>query len=84
MINLLPMAGASRWRRWRSARGAGARKTLQELDLPADTLVAGIIRAGDVHIPRGNSRLYLGDKVILIGRPASFGEALRAVAGEEA
>ena len=63
--------------------GAGATKTLQEFDLPADTLVAGIIR-GEMFTSRAQHRLYLGDKVILIGRPASFGEALRAVAGEEA
>lgn len=86
VINLLPMAeGRIQVAEVVIGEKAPARdKTLQELDLPADTLVAGIIRAGDVHIPRGNSRLYLGDKVILIGRPASFGEALRAVAGEEA
>ena len=56
------------------------RETLQ-IDLPP--IRWWLAYSQDVHI-RAATPAHLGDKVILIGRPASFGEALRAVAGEEA
>lgn len=85
VINLLPIAeGRIQVAEVVIGEGAPARdKTLRELSLPEDTLIAGIIRDGDVHVPRGSTRLHAGDTVILMARPASFGDALRAVAGEE-
>lgn len=86
VISLLPMAeGRIQVAEVIIGEDSPARdKTLRELNLPADTLIAGVIREGDVHIPRGSTRLHVADRVILMGRPDSFGDALRAVAGEEA
>jgi trk system potassium uptake protein len=56
-------------------------KTLQELELPEGALVAGILRRGEVIVPRGTSRLQLADRLILVGQPDSYGDALRALTG---
>ncbi len=64
VINLLPMAeGRIQVAEVAIGEKAPARdKTLQELDLPADTLVAGIICAGDVHIPAATAGCTLATR----------------------
>ncbi len=58
-------------------------QSLRELDLPADSLVATIIRAGQVIVPSGSSRLQAADRLILITLPENYGEVLRALTGDE-
>lgn len=58
--------------------------TLQELDLPDSSLVACIVRDGQVIVPRGNSLLYLADRLILVTLPQSHGQTLRALLGHDA
>lgn len=59
-------------------------RSLQELDLPDSSLVAGIVRDGQVIVPRGNSLLYVADRLILVTLPQSHGQTLRALLGNEA
>ncbi len=61
-----------------------ADKSLQELNLPGDSLVACIIREGQVIVPQGSSRLQVGDRLILITLPENYGAVLRILVGEEA
>lgn len=60
-----------------------AGKTLQELVLPQDSLVACIIRDGQALVPRGENRLQVADRLILITMPESQEELIRALAGQE-
>ena len=56
---------------------------LRELDLPADALLAYLVRDGEPVVCRGDTVLQPGDRVILITLPASHGRALRSLTGEE-
>jgi trk system potassium uptake protein TrkA len=58
-------------------------KSLQELNLPPDSLVASIIRAGHVIVPSGLSRLHVADRLILITLPENHGQVLHILIGEE-
>jgi len=57
-------------------------KSLYELALPEDSLVACIIRGEQVIVPRGPSRLQLADRLILIDLPENHGQMLRALMGQ--
>ena len=59
-------------------------KALQELDLPADSLVAAIIRDGQVVVPGGQDRLLIADRLIVIALPEHQEHILTALAGAEA
>jgi len=59
-------------------------KTVLDLDLPQDSLVAAIIRDGQAIVPRGDSRLQGADRLILISVPENQEEVLRVLTGEEA
>jgi trk system potassium uptake protein TrkA len=59
-------------------------KALQELDLPTDSLVAAIIRDGQVVVPGGQARLEVADRLILIALPEHQERLLTALAGAEA
>jgi trk system potassium uptake protein TrkA len=61
-----------------------AGKCLQDLELPTDSLVACIIREGEVIVPRGASQLQAHDHLILIALPENQEELLLALTGEEA
>ena len=56
-------------------------KSLNELDLPRDSLVAAIVREDQVLVPRGDSLLQIGDHLILISLPENQESALRKLAG---
>lgn len=60
-----------------------AGKSLSEIPLPKETLLSVIIRGENVVIPRGDTKLLPGDKVILISTPESQGPAIRILTGEE-
>jgi trk system potassium uptake protein TrkA len=60
-----------------------AGKSLRELNLPRDSLVAGIVRDGQVVVPRGENRLQADDRLILITLPDKHDEVIRILTGEE-
>lgn len=59
-------------------------KALQDLDLPADCLVAAIIRDGKLVVPGGQDRLLVADRLIVIALPEHQEPILTALAGAEA
>lgn len=56
-------------------------KTVAELGIPYDCLVATILRGGEVIVPRGDQRLQVGDRLIVITLPESQGTAIRILTG---
>jgi len=59
-----------------------AGKTLRELSLPSDSLIAVVLRNGDAVVPRGDTKLHAGDRIVLITLPANHGPVIKAVTGE--
>jgi trk system potassium uptake protein TrkA len=59
-------------------------KAIQQLDLPAGSLVAAIIRNGQVVVPGGQDRLLVADRLIVIALPEHQEHLLTALAGAEA
>lgn len=57
-------------------------KTLQELKLPKGTLIACILRKEEVIVPRGETILKAGDRLISIGQPEKYGQMLRSLSGD--
>jgi trk system potassium uptake protein TrkA len=57
-------------------------KTLRDLFLPPDSLIAVVLRNGEAIIPRGDTTLRAGDQIVLITLPANHGAVLRAITGE--
>lgn len=60
-----------------------AGENLQELALPQDCLVAAIVRDGQVTVPRGETCLEAGDRLILVTLPKDQEAALRVLTGAE-
>ncbi len=58
-------------------------KTLEELALPSESVVASILRHGQVLVPQAGSRLQVADRLILITSPGRQEEALKVLTGEE-
>lgn len=56
-------------------------KTLQELPLKENSLVACIIRDEQVIVPRGSTRLEANDHLVLISQPDDMSEALAVLCG---
>jgi trk system potassium uptake protein len=56
-------------------------KTLLELELADDTLVACVIRDEDAIVPRGSTRLQAGDHLILISHPENEERDLETLCG---
>lgn len=56
-------------------------KSLREVRLPEDSLVASIIRKGEPIIPRGSTILKAGDRLIAISFPESLGQVLKILTG---
>jgi trk system potassium uptake protein len=50
-------------------------KRLQEISMPEGTLVAAILRSGNLIIPRGGDELLLNDEVFIIGKVSSIPKA---------
>jgi trk system potassium uptake protein TrkA len=57
--------------------------TLQELNLPPDSLIAMIIRGGEFLVPRGSDRLAAEDELLLVCRLEAQDDALRALLGAQ-
>lgn len=46
-------------------------RPLREADIPEDSKVAGLIRAGRMVLPGGDERILPGDRIVVIGSPQS-------------
>ncbi|RMF25494.1 MAG: TrkA family potassium uptake protein [Cyanobacteria bacterium J083] len=57
-------------------------KALQNLNLPAGALIGCIIRQHKAFVPRGDSRLQVGDRLILISQPEHYEEFLQVLTGK--
>ena len=58
-------------------------KSMMDLNFSSDTLVACIIRDGEVIIPRGSNQLQVGDHVLLISKPGKHDKDIALLIGEE-
>jgi trk system potassium uptake protein TrkA len=61
-----------------------AGKSLQEIGLPEDALIAGVLRDGEAIIPRGPTVLREGDRLVLMALPDQLGAVLKRLVGETA
>lgn len=59
-------------------------RSLQELAMPAGSLIGAVIRQDAVLVPRGPDRLDSGDRLILLTTPESYAPAMRCLLGSEA
>ncbi|MFW6035600.1 MAG: potassium channel family protein [Halothermotrichaceae bacterium] len=57
-------------------------KSLKEIDLPLDIVLGGIIRKGDIVIPRGGTAIQGGDKILIISLPEEQASAIKILGGE--
>lgn len=57
-------------------------KPLADVGLPRDALVASVVRNGTAIIPRGDTVLAAGDRIVLVTLPASHGHAVKYFTGE--
>ncbi|MEO0598141.1 MAG: NAD-binding protein [Chloroflexota bacterium] len=57
-------------------------KTLAELGISENTLVASIVRDEEVIIPRGNNQLQVGDHLLIISKQGEDEADLRIIIGE--
>ena len=60
-----------------------ANQTVREADRFSSLTFAAILRNGDVDIPRGDTVIQPGDRVVVIGSPESVSEFAHAVSPEE-
>jgi trk system potassium uptake protein TrkA len=58
-------------------------RELQQIEFPEGALIGGIIRVGEVIVPRGNTRLLAGDRLIVISQPDCYDQILRLLTGED-
>jgi trk system potassium uptake protein TrkA len=47
-------------------------RTLREMDLPRDVIVGGIIRGKKAFVPRGQTKIHEGDRLIVIATPQAI------------
>ena len=57
-------------------------KTIDELQLPNGTLIACILRQGEVIVPSGENNLQALDRLVVIGQPESYGQLMRLLCSE--
>ncbi|MBN2056021.1 TrkA family potassium uptake protein [bacterium] len=58
-------------------------KSLKDIDLPEDTLVAVVIRDNMPIVPRGSTDLCAGDRMVLFTLPENHGLVLKTFTGEQ-
>ncbi len=49
-------------------------KELKEIKFPSGCLVAILQRGGELIVPKGNTQIHEGDRITVIGDPASMKE----------
>ncbi len=59
----------------------GAGKSVQELDLPEDVVMAALFRAGEFHAPRGHTVIEQGDEIVLVGKDEGVKRAEEIING---
>ena len=57
-------------------------KTIDDIQLPEGTLIACILRQGEVIVPSGVNSLEALDRLIVIGQPESYGQLMRLLCSE--
>ena len=57
-------------------------KTIDQVQLPNGTLIACILRQGEVVVPNGENSLQALDRLVVIGQPESYGQLMRLLCGE--
>lgn len=57
-------------------------KKLRDLSLPPDSLIAVVLRNDDAIVPRGESTVLAGDRIVLITLPSNHGPVIKAITGE--
>ena len=57
-------------------------QTIDDLKLPVGTLIACILRRGEVIVPSGENSLESQDRLVLISQPESYGQLMRLLTGE--
>ncbi len=57
-------------------------KSLKDIDLPLSIVLGGIIRDGDIVIPRGGTEIKKGDKILIISLPEDQAKAIKVLGGE--
>jgi trk system potassium uptake protein TrkA len=60
-----------------------AGKRLQEIELPPDSLVASLVRNGEVSVPRGHSQLQAADRLIVISLPEHQEQVMSILTGPD-
>lgn len=85
VINLFPVAGGRVQVTEVSLRGhaPSVDKTLLELELPQESLVATIIRGDDVIIPGGKTHLREGDRLLVVTEPQVYERVMVTLTGSE-
>lgn len=56
---------------------------LRAAKIPADSKIAGIVRGGEMKLPRGTEAIEPGDRIVVIGSPAAAREWSRIIGPEE-
>ncbi len=57
-------------------------KTINDVRLPDGTLIACILRQGEVIVPSGENSLQALDRLVVIGQPESYGQLMRLLCSE--
>jgi len=85
VINLLPLGGGevNLTELILTADSPVVGHSLMEIELPEESLVACIFRDGKTIVPRGQTRLLHGDRLVVMTLPANHGPVLRALTGKE-
>lgn len=58
--------------------------TLRDIRLPEGALIAVLVRGEDVLVPRGETRLAAGDRVVVLSLPDNHADVLRRIMGARA
>jgi trk system potassium uptake protein TrkA len=59
------------------ANSTVAGKTLRDLHLPHEMIIGGVIRGKEVFVPRGETVIAVGDRLIVIALPSAIGAVER-------
>lgn len=58
-------------------------KKIKDIELPLSIVLGGIIRNGDIIIPRGETIIKTGDKILIISLPEEQAKAIEILGGGE-
>jgi trk system potassium uptake protein len=51
-------------------------KSLREIQMPSQSLIGYVVREGQPIVPRGDTTLFAGDRIIIIALPEQYGQVL--------